>query len=63
MYIYPIPFQHDINIILLPYKKPDFSNPYKKSGFANPFKNGYAACLCLIIKKEKKNTKNECAGT
>ncbi len=26
---------------------------YKKSGFTNPFKNGYAACLCLIIKKGK----------
>ena len=29
---------------------------YKKSGFTNPFKNGYAACLCLITKKDyKKN--------
>lgn len=25
----------------------------EKSGFVNPFKNGYAACLCLIIKKGK----------
>jgi len=29
MYIYPIPFQHDMNIILLPYKK--ISKNAKKS--------------------------------